>query len=146
MSWESNNYPWAQQSGSGYPTRVISGTKILELGEGQQQTLIGYTTSYTEQLESTCQQATEAAERYYARLVELGDIVPPKSQEEINGELLSIIKTLSEKLDRLEGDKNGSNSNGTTGRKDVQSTVSRTGKRKNEEIPAEQRGVTEANK
>lgn len=124
MSW-SPNYPWAPNQGEyskTYPTRVISDEDILELGEGQQQTLIGHTLSYCTTLEVTCQQATEAAEKYYNRLVELGDIVPPKSAEEliqeqaaqqqkVNAELLKTIQALTEKIDKLEGEKDEPDTN-----------------------------------
>ena len=144
-----DSYPWnmPQNSYKPYPTRVISGVDILELN-GEQQTLIGKTMDYVTQLENTCQQAIETAERYHARLVELGDIVPQKSTEELlqeqiaqqqatNNELLRITKQLSEKIERLESEQSGHDTDSNGSNEVIQSSNRRTSKRKNEEIPAD---------
>ena len=135
--WD-NSYPWnAPQNGyKPYPTRVISGVDILELNS-EQQTLIGKTMDYVTQLESTCQQAIETAEKHYSRLVDLGDIVPPKNQEEINGELLRIIEKLTDKVSKLEGEQSGHDTDSDGSNEVIQSSNRRTSKRKNEEIPAD---------
>jgi len=96
-----------------YPTRVISGNNILELGDEQQQHLIGHTLDYCSELETALNDALSKAEGYYARLVELGDIIPEKTPEEllkeqtaqqqtINETLLSTIQKLSDKIERME--------------------------------------------
>ena len=111
FSPNSNPYPYGYQKQ--YPTRVISGDQILELNGEQQQTLIGRTLTYCNELESALNEAVSKAEGYYNRLVELGDIVPPKSaeelmkeqaaqQQEINATLLSTIQKLSDKIDQME--------------------------------------------
>ena len=124
FSPNSNPYPYGYQKQ--YPTRVISGDQILELNGEQQQTLIGHTLTYCNELESALNEAVSKAEGFYNRLVELGDIVPPKSaeellkeqaaqQQEINATLLSTIQKLSDKIDRMEKEDNhaglGANSN-----------------------------------
>ena len=146
--WD-NTYPWnAPQNGyKPYPTRVISSVDILELN-GEQQTLIGKTMDYVTQLENTCQQAIETAEKHYSRLIELGDIVPPKSTEELlqeqiaqqqatNNELLKILKELEGKVSKLEGEQSGYDTNSNGSNEVIQSSNRRTSKRKNEEIPAD---------
>ena len=136
------NYPWnatpPSYGAKAYPTRVINNQDILEFGEGQQQTLIGKTMDYVAQLEHTCQQAIETAERYYSRLVELGDIVPEKSQGEINAELLKTIQELNDKITNLEGAKDGLDTNSTGSCEAFQPRTGKTGKRENEEIPTNQ--------
>ena len=115
FSPNSNPYPYGYQKQ--YPTRVISGDQILELNGEQQQTLIGHTLTYCNELESALNEAVSKAEGFYNRLVELGDIVPPKSaeellkeqaaqQQEINATLLSTIQKLSDKIDRMEKEDN----------------------------------------
>lgn len=105
-----NPYPYGYQKQ--YPTRVISGNQILELNGEQNQTLIGHTLAYCNELESALNEAVSKAEKYHARLVELGDIVPPKSpeelmqeqaaqQQEINAKLLEAIGNLQSELKGL---------------------------------------------
>lgn len=48
-------------------------------GERQQ---VGVTNDAYTALQKTAQEALDKAEKYYQRLVELGDIVPPKTSEE----------------------------------------------------------------
>jgi len=147
MFEQNHPYNMSQNSYKPYPTRVISNQDILELN-GEQQTLIGKTMDYVTQLENTCQQAIQTAEKHYNRLVELGDIVPPKSteellqeqitqQQEMNNELLRITKQLSEKISKLEGEQNGFDKNSTTGSEVVFPRTGKSGKRKNETVPAD---------
>lgn len=100
-----------------YPTRVISGTEILELNGEQQQILIGRTVQYCNELESALNEALTKAEMYYARLVELKDIVPPKTAEEllqeqaaVQQELMITIQKLSDKITRMEENDNANKS------------------------------------
>jgi len=106
-----NPYPYGYQKQ--YPTRVISGQDILELNGDQQQNLIGHTLSYCNELESALNEAVSKAEGFYNRLVGLGDIVPPKSaeelikeqaeqQQEIYSGLLKTIQALSEKEELIQ--------------------------------------------
>lgn len=53
-------------------------------GERQQ---VGVTNDAYTALQKTAQEALDKAEKYYQRLVELGDIVPPKTSEETIAEL-----------------------------------------------------------
>lgn len=112
------NYSFENGTINSYPTRVVAGRDILEF-QSNQQVLIGHTLDYCAELESTISEAIDKAEKYYNRLVELGDIVPPKSaeeilqeqaaqQQEINAILLATIKSLSDKITRMEERKNGS--------------------------------------
>jgi len=104
-------YPYGYQKQ--YPTRVISGQDILELNGEQQQTLIGHTLAYCNELESALNEAVSTAEKHYKRRVEIGDIVPPKSaeellqeqaaaQQEVNATLLKTIQALSEKEELMQ--------------------------------------------
>jgi len=140
-----SGYPYGYQKQ--YPTRVISGDQILELNGEQQQTLIGHTLAYCNELESALNEAVSKAEKFYDRLVELGDIVPPKSaeellkeqaaqQQEINATLLSTIQKLSDKIDRMEREDNdaGLNTSSTDSGKSIQPGVSRPGRKGAKEI------------
>lgn len=53
-------------------------------GERQQ---VGVTNDAYTALQKTAQEALDKAEKYYQRLVELGDIVPPKTSEETIADL-----------------------------------------------------------
>jgi len=148
FSPDSNPYPYGYQKQ--YPARVISGDRILELNGERQQTLIGHTLPYCNELESALNEAVSKAEKFYDRLVELGDIVPPKSaeellqeqaaqQQEINATLLSTIQKLSDKIDRMEreDDNAKSNADSTNSGESVQSGTGRPGRKGNKEIPAD---------
>lgn len=115
FSPNSNPYPYGYQKQ--FPTRVISGSDILELNGDQQQNLIGHTLAYCNELEASLNEAITKAEGYYTQLVDAGLIVPPKSsedimreqaeqQKQINETLLSTIQALSDKLQRLEDNHN----------------------------------------
>lgn len=99
------DYPWNADAFKQYPTRVISGADILEL-QGTEKVLIGRTIAWCNDIENTCGEAIAKAERYYNRLIELGDIIPKKSTDEMLLEAMNAIKYLSDKVDRLEGEKN----------------------------------------
>lgn len=140
--------PYGRALTSGYPTRVISGTDILELGSEQQQTLIGHTLTYCNELESALNEAVSKAEGYYSRLVELGDIVPPKTpeelvreqaaaQQEINAKLLETVQALTQKIEKLEVNGDGLNSNGADAGEGVQPKTSRPGAKRNAEVPSQ---------
>lgn len=118
FSTTGNPYPYGYQKQ--YPVRVISGQSILELGDGQQQTLIGHTISYCNELEGALNEALTKAEDYYKQLVEAGLITPPKpaedimreqaeQQQAINESLLATIQKLSDKIDSLESKKEDNN-------------------------------------
>jgi len=111
------NYSFENGTINSYPTRVIAGRDILEF-QSNQQVLIGHTLEYCNELESTLNEAISKAEGFYNRLVELGDIIPPKSaeellqeqaiqQQEINATLLATIQKLSDKITKME-EKDGS--------------------------------------
>lgn len=92
-----------------YPTRVIAGNDIIELQIDNGQVVIGHTLSYCENLEKDLNEAISKAEMYYNRLVELGDIVKPKSteellaeQQEVNIKLINAISLLTEKVEQME--------------------------------------------
>lgn len=53
-------------------------------GERQQ---VGVTNDAYTALQKTAQEALDKAEKYYQRLVELGDIIPPKTSEETIADL-----------------------------------------------------------
>jgi len=106
------NYSFENGTINSYPTRVIAGRDILEF-QANQQVLIGHTLEYCNELETTLNEAISKAEGFYNRLVELGDIVPPKSaeellqeqaiqQQEINATLLATIQKLSDKITKME--------------------------------------------
>jgi len=106
------NYSFENGTINSYPTRVIAGRDILEF-QSNQQVLIGHTLDYCNELEATLNEAITKAEGFYNRLVELGDIVPPKSaeellqeqaiqQQEINATLLATIQKLSDKITKME--------------------------------------------
>jgi len=106
------NYSFENGTITSYPTRVIAGRDILEL-QASQRVLIGHTLDYCNELEATLNEAISKAEGFYNRLVELGDIVPPKSaeellqeqaiqQQEINATLLATIQKLSDKITKME--------------------------------------------
>lgn len=125
---------------SAYPTRVISGDEILEiqydLSGNAQHVTIGRTTVYCDEVEKALIEAIEKAEKYYNRLIELGDIEKPKTaedmltdQQEINAELVKAIERLSQKIESLEREKDGSCKNGTSNDSDDESRVGGKGKK-----------------
>lgn len=94
-------YPWDSETFKQYPTRVISDTNILEL-QGTEKVLIGRTIAWCNDIENTCGEAIAKAEQYYNRLVELGDIAPKESTEEMLLKAMKAINYLTEKVESLE--------------------------------------------
>lgn len=78
-----------------YSYNAISGQKFQ----------IGVTMDTFKATEDLAKEATEKAEKYYKRLVELGDIVPPKTPEELIKELTEQVIFLSKKVETLSNDK-----------------------------------------
>lgn len=106
------NYPWDASNPISanynpikqYPVRVIDERNmndILEFRDGQY-VLIGHTLQWCNDLENTLNEATSLAEKYYTRLVELGDIKPQKTTEELLSDAMNAIKYLSDKVEKLE--------------------------------------------
>lgn len=89
-----------------YPQRPIRGQDILEM-VGMDSIVIGKTTEYCKEIEAIAEDATRKAEEYYSKLVELGEIVPEKSQEEKTAELmagmLEQMKIMTEEIKVLKG-------------------------------------------
>ena len=103
-------YPWENQTAKSYPTRVISGQDILELQDGNQ-TLIGKTMEYCSSLENDLNEAISKAEEYYNELISAGLRTKPKTTEDMLLEVMNAIKYLSDKVDKMENEKNESKSN-----------------------------------
>lgn len=98
-------YPWeTNDQFKQYPTRVISGTDILEL-QGTEKILIGRTIAWCNDIESTCGKAIEKAEQYYNRLVELGDIKPKETSEEMLSRAIVVMENLMHRIEKLEGER-----------------------------------------
>lgn len=98
-------YPWDTEPYSSmfkqYPSRPIRGTDIFEK-QGDELILIGHTLPWCNDLESTLNEALATAEQHYARLVELGDITPKATTEELLSKAMAAIEHLSNKIDRME--------------------------------------------
>lgn len=92
----------AGYSGSGCVMVAIDGSEIYQVDYwGNRQQLIGKTAAAYAELESTTQE-------YYDKLVELGVITPPKTQEQLMGEMQSamsdmaaVIKNLTDQVKEL---------------------------------------------
>lgn len=101
-----------------YPSRPIRGTDIFEK-QGDELILIGHTKSWCDDLENTLNEAIAKAEQYYNRLVELGDITPKESTEDLLIKALGAIEALTKKVESLEGGNIGESdrqSDGNAGR------------------------------
>ena len=80
----------AGYSGSGCVMVAIDNSEIYQVDYfGNRQQLIGRTASAYAELEATTQE-------YYDKLVELGVITPPKTQEELMGEMQSAMSDMAE--------------------------------------------------
>lgn len=104
-------------SGGTYLMCVVDGENIVQFDVLGGRQVIGRTSAAYAELESTTQQ-------YYDRLVELGEIVPPKTPEQMMAEMQSamadmaeVIKGLSAQVKELSG--NGSQSDSDSGGADV---------------------------
>lgn len=104
-------------SGGTYLMCIIDGEDIVQFDMFGGRQVIGKTGAAYSELEATTQQ-------YYDRLVELGEITPPKTQEQMMTEMQSamadmadIIKGLSARVKELSD--NGSQSNSGDGGADV---------------------------
>ena len=80
----------AGYSGSGCVMVAVDGSEIYQVDYfGNRQQLIGKTAAAYTELEGTTQQ-------YYDKLVELGVITPPKTQEQLMGEMQSAMTDMAE--------------------------------------------------
>ena len=80
----------AGYTGTGCSMCAIDGTDIWQVDYfGNRQQLIGKTTAAYTELEGTTQQ-------YYDKLVELGVITPPKTQEQMMSEMQSAMTDMAE--------------------------------------------------
>lgn len=92
----------AGYSGSGCVMVAVDGSEIYQVDYfGNRQQLIGKTLPAYSELETTTQE-------YYDKLVELGVITPPKTQEQLMGEMQSamsdmaaVIKNLTDQVKEL---------------------------------------------
>ncbi len=92
----------AGYSGSGCTMVTIDGSEIYQVDYwGNRQQLIGKTAAAYAELEATTQE-------YYDKLVELGVITPPKTQEQLMGEMQSamsdmaaVIKNLTDQVEEM---------------------------------------------
>ena len=92
----------AGYSGSGCVMVAIDGSEIYQVDYwGNRQQLIGKTAAAYAELEATTQE-------YYDKLVELGVITPPKTQEQLMGEMQSamsdmaaVIKNLTDQVEEM---------------------------------------------
>ena len=80
----------AGYSGSGCVMVAVDGNEIYQVDYfGNRQQLIGKTLPAYSELEATTQE-------YYDKLVELGVITPPKTQEQLMGEMQSAMSDMAE--------------------------------------------------
>ena len=80
----------AGYSGSGCVMVAVDGNEIYQVDYfGNRQQLIGKTLPAYSELETTTQE-------YYDKLVELGVITPPKTQEQLMGEMQSAMSDMAE--------------------------------------------------
>ena len=93
------NYYSNQTMVSNFMNCIIENGQIYKITSFNERELIGYDLS-------TCNEALNKAEDYYNQLVEHGIIEKPKTQEDINKELLETIKKMNKKIEMLEGEKN----------------------------------------
>ena len=85
----------AGYSGSSCVMVAIDGSEIYQVDYwGNRQQLIGKTAAAYAELEATTQE-------YYDKLVELGVITPPKTQEQLMGEMQSAMSDMAEVIKNL---------------------------------------------
>ena len=85
----------AGYSGSGCVMVAVDGNEIYQVDYfGNRQQLIGKTLPAYSELETTTQE-------YYDKLVELGVITPPKTQEQLMGEMQSAMSDMAAVIKNL---------------------------------------------
>lgn len=104
---------------SSYMTVLFENGDIYSADLMGNKNLVGVSLEKYKKLEETARKATETAEKHFNRLVELGDIVKPKTPEEQIAELCLQVSLLSNEIKALKEEKgNGLRSNTeNTGRK-----------------------------
>lgn len=104
---------------SNYMTVLFENGDIYSADLMGNRNLVGVSLDKYKKLEETARIATETAEKHFNRLVELGDIVKPKTPEEQIAELCLQVSLLSNEIKALKEEKgNGLRSNTeNTGRK-----------------------------
>ena len=122
----------AGYSGSGCVMVAIDNSEIYQVDYfGNRQQLIGKTASAYAELEATTQE-------YYDKLVELGVITPPKTQEELMGEMQSAMSDMAEIIKGLSAQVKELKENGP------QTTLSGSGKNVPQRRPARRGGESGA--
>ena len=90
---------------SNYMTVLFENGDIYSADLMGNKNLVGVSLDKYRKMEETAKIATETAEKHYNRLVELGDIVKPKTPEEQIAELSLQISLLSNEIKALKGEK-----------------------------------------
>lgn len=122
----------AGYSGGNCMMCVIDSGDIFQVDYfGNRQQLIGKTTSAYAELEATTQE-------YYDKLVELGVITPPKTQEELMGEMQSAMSDMAEIIKGLSAQVKELKENG------AQTTLSGSGENVSQRRPARRGGESGA--
>ena len=81
---------------------VIEGENIVQTDYMGNRKVVGKTNAAYKELEDTCAE-------YYEKLVDLGVIVPPKTQEQMIAELTEMVRKLSAEVKELKGDEYSGN-------------------------------------
>lgn len=91
-----SDYKWGENPYKTYPPRGVNGTDIVE-NPDTNPVLIGHTLAWCNDLENAFNEALQLIEKhktekdeYYNWLVRLGEIIPPKTAEEIAQEQLNL--------------------------------------------------------
>ena len=90
---------------SNYMTVLFENGDIYSADLMGNKNLVGVSLDKYRKMEETAKIATETAEKHYNRLVELGDIVKPKTPEEQIAELSLQISLLSNEIKALKEEK-----------------------------------------
>ena len=90
---------------SNYMTVLFENGDIYSADLMGNKNLVGVSLDKYRKIEETAKIATETAEKHYNRLVELGDIVKPKTPEEQIAELSLQISLLSNEIKALKEEK-----------------------------------------
>ena len=138
------DYKWGENPYKTYPPRGVNGTDIVE-NPDTNPVLIGHTMAWCNDLEAAFNEAVQLGEQhktekemYYNRLVELKDIIPPKTAEQIAQEQLDIamakieeqsktieqntqvMTLLMQKLENIGGVANGNDGTGNSATHEIQ--------------------------